>query len=121
MLLKPTCSRYCRRSISHSAELLQPPYKRFALLSLRTRTWSCSIIRNCEAALVNAIQMRPHFFCVRTTRWTGFARGEVIVKADGPQPAEARSNELELIMAEQHDTLRTAIFSGDVRAQVAQR
>jgi lipopolysaccharide export system protein LptA len=47
------------------------------------------------------------------------ARGDVIVKAEGPQPAEARSNELELIMAEQHDTLRTAIFSGDVRAQVA--
>jgi lipopolysaccharide export system protein LptA len=49
------------------------------------------------------------------------ARGNVIVKAEGPQPAEARSNELELIMAESHDTLRTAIFSGDVRAQVARR
>ena len=48
------------------------------------------------------------------------ARGNVMVKAEGPQPAEARSEELELIMAKQHDTLRTAIFSGDVRAQVAQ-
>ena len=47
------------------------------------------------------------------------ARGNVMVKAEGAQPAEARSDELELIMAEQHDTLRTAIFSGDVRAQVA--
>ena len=47
------------------------------------------------------------------------ARGDVMVKGEGPQAAEARSDELELIMAEQHDTLRTAIFSGDVRAQVA--
>ena len=47
------------------------------------------------------------------------ARGDVIVKAEGPRPAEARSDQLELIMAEQHDTLRTAIFSGEVRAQVA--
>jgi lipopolysaccharide export system protein LptA len=47
------------------------------------------------------------------------ARGDVIVKAEGPRPAEARSDELELIMAAQHDRLRTAIFSGDVRAQVA--
>jgi len=49
------------------------------------------------------------------------ARGDVIVKAEGPQPAEARSDELELMMAEQHDTLRTAVFSGDVRAQVTRR
>jgi lipopolysaccharide export system protein LptA len=48
------------------------------------------------------------------------ARGDVLVKAEGPQPAEARSDELELIMADQHDRLRTAIFSGDVRAEVAQ-
>ena len=47
------------------------------------------------------------------------ARGDVIVRAEGPQPAEARSDELELIMSKQHDTLRTAIFSGDVRAQIA--
>ena len=47
------------------------------------------------------------------------ARGDVMVKGEGPQAAEARSDELELIMAEQRDTLRTAIFSGDVRAQVA--
>src|SRR5580692_10096674 len=47
------------------------------------------------------------------------ARGNVVVRAQGSQPAEARSEQLELIMAKQHDTLRTAIFSGDVRTQVA--
>ena len=47
------------------------------------------------------------------------AHGNVLVKAQGSQPAEARSEQLELIMAKQHDTLRTAIFSGDVRTQVA--
>jgi lipopolysaccharide export system protein LptA len=47
------------------------------------------------------------------------ARGNVLVQAAGAQPAEARSEQLELIMAKQHDTLRTAVFSGDVRAQVA--
>jgi lipopolysaccharide export system protein LptA len=47
------------------------------------------------------------------------ARGNVLVKADAPQLAEARSEQLELIMAKQHDTLRTAVFSGDVRVQVA--
>jgi lipopolysaccharide export system protein LptA len=49
------------------------------------------------------------------------ARGNVLVQAEGSQPAEARSEQLELIMAKQHDTLRTAIFSGDVRAQVEPR
>jgi len=53
------------------------------------------------------------------------ARGNVLVKAEGSQPAansqptEARSEQLELIMAKQHDTLRTAVFSGDVRVQIA--
>jgi lipopolysaccharide export system protein LptA len=47
------------------------------------------------------------------------ARGNVLVKAESAQPAEARSEQLELIMAKQHETLRTAIFSGDVRIQVA--
>jgi lipopolysaccharide export system protein LptA len=47
------------------------------------------------------------------------AHGNVLVKAEGSQPAEARSEQLELIMAKQRDTLRTAVFSGDVRAQVA--
>jgi lipopolysaccharide export system protein LptA len=47
------------------------------------------------------------------------ARGNVLVQAEGSQPAEARSEQLELIMARQHDTLRTAVFSGNVRAQVA--
>jgi lipopolysaccharide export system protein LptA len=47
------------------------------------------------------------------------ARGNVLVQSESSQPAEARSEQLELIMAKQHDTLRTAIFSGDVRAQVA--
>ena len=53
------------------------------------------------------------------------ARGNVLVKAESAQPAEgsqaaeARSEQLELIMAKQHGILRTAVFSGDVRAQVA--
>ena len=47
------------------------------------------------------------------------ARGDVLVQAQGSQPAETRSDQLELIMAKQHDALRTAVFSGDVRAQVA--
>jgi lipopolysaccharide export system protein LptA len=52
------------------------------------------------------------------------ARGNVLVKAEGPQsagssqPTEVQSEQLELIMAEQHDTLRTAVFSGAVRAQI---
>jgi lipopolysaccharide export system protein LptA len=47
------------------------------------------------------------------------ARGNVFVHAGGSQSAEARSEQLDLIMAKQHDTLRTAVFSGDVHAQVA--
>jgi lipopolysaccharide export system protein LptA len=47
------------------------------------------------------------------------AHGNVLVKAEGSQPAEARSEQLELTMAKQRDTLRTAVFSGDVQAQVA--
>jgi lipopolysaccharide export system protein LptA len=47
------------------------------------------------------------------------ARGNVLLKAEGSQPAEARSEQLELTMAKQRDTLRTAVFSGDVQAQVA--
>jgi lipopolysaccharide export system protein LptA len=47
------------------------------------------------------------------------ARGNVLVKAEGSQPAEARSEQLELIMAKQRDALRTAVFSGDVQTQVA--
>jgi len=47
------------------------------------------------------------------------ARGDVVVQAEGAQPGQARSDELELIMAAQHDTLRTAIFSGNVRAHAA--
>ena len=47
------------------------------------------------------------------------AHGNVLVKAEGSQPAEARSEQLEIIMARQRDTLRTAVLSGDVQAQVA--
>jgi lipopolysaccharide export system protein LptA len=47
------------------------------------------------------------------------ARGNVLVRAEGSQPAEARSEQLELMMAKQHDTLRTAIFSGNVQTQIA--
>ncbi len=47
------------------------------------------------------------------------AHGNVHVKAEGSQPAEARSEQLELVMAKQRETLGTAVFSGDVQAQVA--
>ena len=46
------------------------------------------------------------------------ARGNVLIQAEGPQPLELRSEQLDLIMAKQHGSLRYAIFSGDVRAQV---
>jgi lipopolysaccharide export system protein LptA len=55
------------------------------------------------------------------------ARGNVLVSGDrsqpvgNPEPAEARSEQLELIMAKQRDLLRTAVFSGDVRVRVAGR
>ena len=47
------------------------------------------------------------------------AHGNVLVKAEGSQPTEARSEQLDLMMAKQHDTLRTAVFSGNVRLQIA--
>ena len=47
------------------------------------------------------------------------AHGNVLVQAEGSQPAEARSEQLELIMAQPQNALRTAIFSGDVQAYVA--
>lgn len=47
------------------------------------------------------------------------ARGNVLVQAEGPQPAEARSEQLELVMAQQHDALHTAVFSGDVEIKLA--
>jgi lipopolysaccharide export system protein LptA len=47
------------------------------------------------------------------------ARGNVQLKAGGAQPAEAQSEQLELIMAKPQATLRTAILFGNVRAQVA--
>jgi len=47
------------------------------------------------------------------------ARGNVVVQAGGPLPSELRSEQLDLIMAKQRDSLRSAVFSGDVRAQVA--
>ena len=48
------------------------------------------------------------------------ARGNVLVKAGRfASLAEARSEQLELTVAKQRDTLRTAVFSGDVQAQVA--
>jgi lipopolysaccharide export system protein LptA len=47
------------------------------------------------------------------------AHGNVLVQSEGSQPAEARSEQLELTMAQPQNTVRTAIFSGDVRAYVA--
>jgi len=52
------------------------------------------------------------------------AQGNVLVKSNNGQPAEtsqtaeARSEQLDLIMAKDRAILQTAIFSGDVRAQV---
>jgi len=47
------------------------------------------------------------------------ARGNVLVEAGISQPSEVRSEQLELIMAKQHDSLRSAVFLGNVRSQVA--
>ena len=47
------------------------------------------------------------------------ARGNVLVKAEGPRSAEAQSEQLELIMAKQRNMLQTAAFSGNVRVQAA--
>jgi lipopolysaccharide export system protein LptA len=48
-----------------------------------------------------------------------FARGSVHLNAGGTQPAEAQSEQLEVIMAKDQAALRTAIFSGSVKAHVA--
>jgi lipopolysaccharide export system protein LptA len=47
------------------------------------------------------------------------AKGNVLVQNEGSRPAEVRSEELELVMAGRQDALRSAIFSGSVRTQVA--
>jgi lipopolysaccharide export system protein LptA len=49
-----------------------------------------------------------------------FAEGNVRVKSNGEQPAQVQSKQLELLMRSgagdsQHNSLRTAIFTGDVR------
>jgi lipopolysaccharide export system protein LptA len=46
------------------------------------------------------------------------ARGNVQIKANGAQAAEAQSEQLELLMSKPQSTLQTAILSGNVRAQV---
>ena len=46
------------------------------------------------------------------------ARGNVLVETGSSQPSEVQSEQLELLMTKQHDSLRSAVFSGDVRAQV---
>jgi len=52
------------------------------------------------------------------------AQGNVLVKANAGLPAEtsqtaeARSDQLDLVMTKEHGVLQTAVFSGDVRAQV---
>ena len=48
------------------------------------------------------------------------ARGNVLLQWDDPQPSELRSEQLDLMMTKQHDSLRSAVFSGDVRAQVTE-
>src|SRR6202790_3544372 len=53
------------------------------------------------------------------------AQGNVLVKANNAQAsstsqtAEARSEQLDLIMAKEHATLQTAVFSGEVKVEVA--
>src|SRR5579863_2853479 len=47
------------------------------------------------------------------------AYGHVQLKADGDQPADAQSDQLELLMAKPQSTLQTAVLSGNVRAQIA--
>ena len=43
------------------------------------------------------------------------ASGNVRVESQGVSSAKVQSNQLELLMTERQDTLRTATFSGDVR------
>ena len=45
------------------------------------------------------------------------ASGDVRVDAEGSSAAKVQSNQLELLIAERQDTLRTATFSGDVRVE----
>jgi len=76
-------------------------------------------VRQCEADEATLF-LRPDNTLDRV-----LARGDVVVKTLNSQPmessqrAEARSEQLELIMAKQRDLLQTAVFSGDVRVQVA--
>jgi len=76
-------------------------------------------VRQCEADEATLF-LRPDNTLDRV-----LARGNVVVKTLNSQPmessqrAEARSEQLELIMAKQRDLLQTAVFSGDVRVQVA--
>jgi lipopolysaccharide export system protein LptA len=49
------------------------------------------------------------------------ANGNILLESAGIQPAEARSEQLEMTMAQQRNTLRTVVLSGNVRAQVANR
>jgi lipopolysaccharide export system protein LptA len=46
------------------------------------------------------------------------ALGNVLIQVTGPPAAEARAEQLELTMAKQQGTLRTALFSGAVAAEV---
>src|SRR5882724_5035485 len=45
------------------------------------------------------------------------ASGNVRMESQGVSPAIVQSNQLELLMAERQDTLRSATFSGDVRVE----
>ena len=48
------------------------------------------------------------------------AKGNVQIDSQGPQPSHARSQQLELFMQQQpRDTLRTAIFTGDVHIETS--
>jgi lipopolysaccharide export system protein LptA len=46
------------------------------------------------------------------------ATGNVHLEAAGPQPAEARADQLALTMGKKSETVRTAIFSGNVTSQI---
>ena len=47
------------------------------------------------------------------------ASGNVVIQVTGNRAAQARADQLELIMAKQRDTVRTAVFSENVAAEVS--
>ena len=46
------------------------------------------------------------------------ATGSVHMHADGPQPADVRADQLEVILGKKSETVRTAVFSGNVTSEI---